>query len=172
MKAIVAVDTNWAIGNCGQLLCHVPGDLKYFKEKTRGKVVLMGRATYESLPGKKPLPNRVNAVLSRNLEFDAPCCVCHSQEELMETLKGYHGEDVFVIGGESVYRQYLPYCDVVYVTKIQGCFHADTHFPNLDEDQDFQLVWSSGIYKEQGISYQFTEYQRVGKGFHDHEGKQ
>ena len=171
MKAIVAVDRNWAIGNCGQLLCHVPGDLKYFKEKTKGKVVLMGRATYESLPGRRPLPDRVNAVLSRNPEFDAPCCVCHTQQELMEILDDYHKEDIYIIGGESVYRQYLPYCDVVYVTKIEDEFEADTFFPNLDQREDFELVWSSEPHVEDGVVYRFTEYHRVGKESGEFEGK-
>lgn len=161
MKAIVAVDKNWAIGNCGDLLCHLPGDLLYFKEKTRGKMVIMGRNTFESLPNSKPLTGRANTVLSRNPDFQAPCCVCRNDGEIKSELAKYDDENVYVIGGESIYRQYLSQCDTVYVTKILSEFCADTFFPNLDEDQEFKLVWESDLYEEKGIPYRFTEYRRV-----------
>lgn len=162
MKLIVAADKNWAIGNEGNLLCHLPGDLKYFKEKTIGKTVVMGRKTLESLPGGKPLPARKNVVLTRNRDF-APegCETVHSIEEL---LAKYSGEDVMVIGGGEVYRRLLPCCDSCYVTRIDAEFEADTHIPNLDESADFKLVWQSRDNEEKGITYRFTEYKRVQNG--------
>ena len=160
MKAIVAVDKNWGIGNCGELLCKIPGDLLYFKEKTRDKVVVMGRSTFESLPGRKPLKDRVNAVLTRNENYVAPCSICCSDEELRMLLKDYDEEDIYTIGGESVFRQYLEDCDTIYVTKIEGDFEADTFFPNLDLDDRFRLFWVSDPYEERGLTYRFTEYRR------------
>lgn len=161
MKAIVAVDKNWGIGNCGKLLCHLPGDLQYFKEKTKGKVVLMGRKTFESLPGKKPLPDRTNTVLSMDPEFQAPCLVCHTNHALEKELANHNMEDIFVIGGETIYRKLLPFCDTVFVTKIDAEFEADSHFPNLDEDPEYKLVWTSKARHEGGIAYKFTEYKKV-----------
>lgn len=160
MNAIVAVDKNWAIGYRGELLCHIPGDMKYFKEKTKGRIVLMGRATFESLPGKKPLPDRINIILSRNPVFQAPCLVCHTTSALNMELLHHDSDDVFVIGGANIYQQFLKFCDKVYVTKIDTVFEADCHFPNLDEDPDFELVWTSEDYEEGGIGYRFTEYIR------------
>lgn len=160
MKAIVAVDKNWGIGRDGGLLVHLPGDLKYFKEKTKGKIVVMGRATLESLPGGKPLKDRVNIVLSRNKGYDADCPICHSHEDLFEIIKDYDEDDVFIIGGEDIYRQFLPYCNVVYVTKIDEEFPADHHFENLDNLEEWKLVRESGIQEEKGIRYIFTEYQK------------
>lgn len=160
MKLIVAVDKNWAIGNDGKLLCHLPGDLKYFKEKTTGKTVVMGRKTLESLPGGRPLPNRTNIVLTSDTTFEKEgCVVVHGIDELMTVLEN-GGRDAVVMGGGSVYRQLLPYCDGCYITKIDGDFEADTYFPNLDEDGEFSLAWESEIHRENGIDYKFTEYER------------
>lgn len=161
MKAIVVADRNWAIGNQGRLLVHLPGDLKYFKERTLGNVVVMGRATLASLPGGAPLPGRTNIVLSRNSEFQAKCTVCSSVENLLKELEKHDRERVFIIGGGQVYQQLLPYCHGVYVTKIDGEFPADTHFEDLDKSPAWSLVWESEPQEENGVSYRFTEYQRV-----------
>ena len=125
MELIAAADKNWAIGRDGKLLCHLPGELKYFKEKTTGKTVVMGRKTLESLPGSKPLPNRRNIVLTKDLSFEKEGCeIVHSVDELFDIL----GEEpVMVMGGASVYEQLLPYCDSCYITKIDACFDADTY---------------------------------------------
>lgn len=160
MKAIVAVDRNWAIGKDNSLLAHLPGDLKYFKEKTVGKTVAMGRQTLESFPGGKPLPDRTNIVLTTKEDYPATCEICCSTEELFQCLEGYDPEDVFIIGGEQVYREFLPYCDKVYVTKIHAVFPADKYFPNLDEDPEWQLVYESEPVTEKGLTYRFTEYAR------------
>lgn len=160
MKSIVAVDKNWGIGKEGKLLTHLPGDLKYFKEMTKGKVVVMGRATFESLPGKKPLPDRVNIVLSRNPEFSGDCIHCKSMGELFKVLENYDMEDVYIIGGEDIYRQFLPYCDCHLVTKIDSCFEADKHFENLDVRGDLELTNESCENEENGHKYKFLEYRR------------
>lgn len=158
MKLIVAADKNWGIGKDGDLLCHLPGDLKYFKEKTVGKTVVMGRKTLESLPGGKPLPKRKNIVLTRDDSFAKEgCLVVGSIEEL---LAQYGDEDMMVMGGGTVYKQLLPYCEVCYITKLDAEFDADVFLPNLDEDQNFELTWQSEPHIENGITYHFTEYKR------------
>lgn len=161
MKTIVAVDNNWGIGKDGCLLCHVPGDLKYFKEKTRGKVVVMGRTTFESLPGKKPLQDRVNIVLSRNPDFSPEGCIkCASMGELFKVLEKYNMDDVYIIGGADIYKQFLPFCNGHLVTKINGDFNADRHFENLDQRGDLELVSQSEDQNDNGVEYCFTEYRK------------
>lgn len=160
MKAIVAVDKNWGIGRGKKLLVHLPGDLNYFKEKTLGKIVVMGRETLESLPGKRPLPGRRNIVLTRNRGYGTECPLCHSKQELLDLIMGENDEDVFIIGGEKVYRDFLPSCDTCYVTKIDESYDADKFFPNLDEDDDFSLIGESPTYEENGTRYKFVEYRR------------
>ena len=161
MKLILAADKNWAIGNKGGLLCHLPGDLKFFKEKTTGKTVVMGRGTLESLPGKKPLPKRENIVMSSNPDYVVEgATVVHSHEELFEYLKGKDSDEVMVMGGGRVYKDLLPYCDTCYITKIYESFDADTWFVNLDEMPEFEVAWESDLQEENGIEYRFFEYRR------------
>ncbi len=162
MKLILATDENWAIGNMGGLLCHISGDLKYFKERTAGKTVVMGRPTLESLPGAKPLPKRENIILTTRPDYEVPgAAVAHSEEELEQLLEGRNTDDVFLIGGGKVYRDFLDRCDTCYVTKIFAAFPADTWFVNLDEREEFTIVWRSDVREENGIRYQFLEYRRV-----------
>ncbi|MBQ3772896.1 MAG: dihydrofolate reductase, partial [Pseudobutyrivibrio sp.] len=112
MNLIVAVDKNWAIGKDNKLLVSIPDDMKFFRETTTGKVVVMGRKTLESFPNSKPLPNRVNIVLTRDAKYEAKgAVVVHSKEELNEELKKYNSDDIYVIGGESIYRLMLDECD-------------------------------------------------------------
>lgn len=161
MKSIVAVDNNWGIGKDGKLLAHLPGDMKYFREKTLGKVVVMGRTTFESLPGKRALKDRVNIVLSRNPDFQPEgCIVCRTMDKLFTILEKYETGDVFIIGGAEVYRQFLPLCDGHLVTKINAVFKADKHFENLDARTDMELAGESEVQIESGIEYRFTEYKR------------
>lgn len=159
MKLIVAADKNWAIGKDNDLLCHLPGDLKYFKERTTGKTVVMGRKTLESLPGGKPLPKRTNIVLTRDESFEKEgCVIIHSIEELLEK---YGQEDLMVMGGAEIYTKLLPYCDTCYITEIDKEFEADKHIPNVSADPSFEKVWESDEQIENGISYRFVEYKRV-----------
>ncbi len=162
MKLIVAVDRNWGIGCGGELLAHIPGDLKYFKEKTTGGVVIMGRKTLESMPGKKGLPNRVNFVLTSREGYEAPGCITvNSDEELLSKLSEYDGDKVFVIGGESIYRKFYRMCDICYVTKMDADLGADRFMPNLDEDPLFTLTDESETHSENGIDYRFCTYRRA-----------
>ena len=163
-KAIVACARNWAIGKGNRLLCHLPGDLQYFKEKTLGKRILVGRKTLDSFPGGRPLPGRENIVLTRDPAFAREgCTVCRSIEEAM-TLTG----DVIVCGGESIYRAMLPAVDTVYVTKIDAAFDADRYFPDLDQDPDFVMDWQAEeCCEENGYSYRFVRYVRVNRNDED-----
>lgn len=161
MKLILAADRNWAIGKDGDLLCHLPGEMKYFKEKTVGKTVIMGRGTLESLPGKKPLPKRENIVISGNPDYAVPgAVVLHSHEELFDYIRDKDSDEVMVLGGGRVYRELLPYCDTCYITRIYESFDADTWFVNLDEMPEFEIVWQSELQEENGIQYRFLEYRR------------
>lgn len=161
MNLIAAADESWGIGKDGGLLVHLPGDLRYFKEKTKGKVVVMGRTTLESLPGAKPLPNRTNIVLTRDESFEREgCIVVHSMEQLLDECANYDPEDVMIIGGEQIYIQLIRQCERLFITKIFGDFNADKHLMNVDKMRSFELVWESDVMNENGISYQFLEYRR------------
>lgn len=159
MKAIVAVDLNWGIGYKGNLLKPIAPDLKRFKELTINKVVVMGRETFESLPKKEPLKNRVNIVLSKSgLINDERVVVCECLDQLFNELLKYDTDDVFIIGGESVYKQLLPYCTEVYVTKIQNTYTADRYFVNLDESDSWRLMDESDLQTHDGVEFYYTKY--------------
>lgn len=161
MNLIVAVDKNWAIGFKGKLLVTIPDDHKLFREETIGKVVVMGRKTLESLPGGKPLPGRTNIVLTSNRDFKMKdLLVYHTFEELVEHLKGYREEDIYVIGGESIYRQFLPICKMAHVTYIDYAYQADVYFPNLDEEKDWILEMESEEQTYFNLIYAFKKYVR------------
>ena len=162
MKAIVAVDNNWAIGNEGKLLEHIPEDMKFFKNKTINKVVVMGRETFESLPGMKPLKDRVNIVLTKNDKIHRDdVIICNSIEQTIEKLKDYNDDDIFIIGGESIYRQFLKHCDEVFVTKIQGEYLADKFFVDLDNETNWVAMSESEEKTFKSIKYNFFEYKKI-----------
>ena len=162
MNLIVAVDKNWAIGLGNQLLVSIPQDMKFFRETTKGKVVAMGRKTLESFPGGQPLKNRVNVVLTTDKDYKTKgITLVHSIEDMVEDLKKYEDEDVYVIGGETIYRQLLPYCKKAYITKIDHAYHADTFFPNLDEDPEWEMTKISDEQTYFDLEYVFTIYERV-----------
>lgn len=162
MNLIVAVDKNWAIGCGNKLLVSIPQDMKFFRETTTDKVVVMGRKTLESFPGGKPLKKRENIVLTGNKDLEVKdAVVVHTVEDLLEEVKKYDPEDVYCIGGESVYRQLLPYCDKAYVTKIDHAYQADTYFPNLDEDPEWKMTKISDEQTYFDLEYYFTIYERV-----------
>ena len=162
MNLIVAVDKNWAIGKGQQLLVSIPQDMKFFRETTMGKVVVMGRKTLETFPGGQPLKKRVNIVITRDKNYKVnDAIIVHSVEEAVEELKKYNEEDIYVIGGETIYRQMLPYCNLAHVTKINHAYEADTYFPNLDEMEDWEVT---GVSEEQtyfDLEYEFVRYERV-----------
>lgn len=162
MNMIVAVDSNWAIGNKGQLLISIPADHKMFRNETIGKVVVLGRKTLETFPGKQPLSGRDNIILSTKKDFKVKgATVVGSIEELLEELAKYNSDDVYIIGGESIYRQMLQYVDTVHVTKIDRKYEADAFFPNLDEDPDWKITAESEEQYYFDVTYEFVKYQRV-----------
>ncbi|UWN96740.1 dihydrofolate reductase [[Bacteroides] pectinophilus] len=159
MNMIVAVDSNWAIGHKGKLLVSIPEDMQFFRRETTGKVVVMGRKTLESFPNGLPLKNRVNVVITKDKEYNVKdAIICHSIEEALEVLKQYNDEDIYVIGGESVYRQFLTYCSVAHVTKINYSYDADTYFPNLDEMDEWTIEESSDERTYFDLEYEFVKY--------------
>lgn len=162
MNLIVNVDKNWAIGLGSKLLVRIPQDMKYFRSMTTGHVVVMGRKTLESFPESKPLPNRVNIVLTRDQGYQAPgALVVHSMEELKEELKKYSGEEIFVIGGGQIYRELLPLCDKAYVTKVDRAFDADVYFPDLDQDPQWKMTKVSEEQTYFDLEYVFAVYERT-----------
>lgn len=162
MNMIVAADKNWAIGCNNKLLVSIPADMKFFRETTTGKVVVMGRKTLESFPNGLPLKNRTNIVLTSNENYDGKgAIVVHNMEELKEELKKYNSEDIYVIGGGRVYEQLLPLCDTVHVTKIDHAYEADTYFPNLDErKEEWEITADSEEQTYFDLEYWFLKYQR------------
>ena len=162
MNLIVAVDSNWAIGKENKLLVSIPQDMKFFRETTKGKVVAMGRKTLESFPQGRPLANRVNIVISHNPDYQVKdAIVVHSIEELLEELKKYDEENIYIIGGESIYRQMLPYCDVAHVTKIDHAYEADAYFPNLDAMPEWKITQDSEEQTYFDLEYYFYKYERT-----------
>lgn len=162
MNLIAAVDENWAIGNKGDLLIRIPADHKNFRLETTGKVVVLGRKTLETFPQGLPLPNRTNIILSSSQEYQVKdALVVHNVEELLGELEKYDTEDVYIIGGESIYRQLLPYCDVAHITKIDHAYDADAYFPNLDEMPDWQVTADSEEQIYFDITYHFLKYERM-----------
>ena len=161
MNMIAAVDNNWAIGNKNKLLISIPADMKMFREETTGKVVVMGRKTLESFPGQRPLPKRTNIVLTKNRDYKVnDAIVVYSIEELMEELKKYDTEDVYIIGGETIYRQMLPYADVCHITKIDRAYEADAYFPDLDKDPEWSVTAESDEQVYFDTTYAFVKYER------------
>lgn len=161
MNMIAAVDSKWAIGNKNKLLISIPADMKMFRQETMGKVVVMGRKTLESFPGQKPLPKRTNIVLTAKKDYNAgDAVVVHSIDELMEELKKYDTNDIYIIGGETIYRQMLPYADVCHITKIDREYEADAYFPNLDKDEEWEITAESDEQVYFDTTYAFIKYER------------
>ena len=162
MNMIVAVDRDWGIGRDNGLLASLPTDMKYFKEHTSGKVVVMGRKTLESLPGGRGLPNRTNYVLTANPDFEAErCIIVHSEYELFDAIADFDPDDVFLIGGASLYNRFYKYCDRLYITKMDAELGADAFIVNIDEDPAFKVASESEPVTENGITFRFCEYEKV-----------
>lgn len=161
MQAIVAVDSNWGIGYQNELLVRIPTDQKMFRQETTGKVIVLGRRTMDSFPNGQPLKNRVNIVMTRNPDYHVEgAVIVHDMEELKKEIAKYPSESVYSIGGESIYRQLLPLCDTVHVTKIDRAYDADAHFPNLDQDPDWETAEESEEMVYFDITYTFVKYVR------------
>ena len=161
MNIIVAADSNWGIGKNNQLLVSIPADMKMFRQETTGKVVVMGRKTLESFPNGLPLKNRTNIVLTGNKNYKANgAIIVHTIEELLEEIKKYPSDEVYCIGGDSVYKQLLPYCDTAHVTKIDFAYEADSHFPNLDEMPEWKITAESDEQTYFDLEYTFVRYEK------------
>ncbi len=157
MTMYVAVSSEWGIGYKNQLLFSIPEDVKFFREMTTGTTVVMGRATLDSLPGGRPLKNRRNIVLSTNEQLKVENAeIVHNKEELFELIRG--DEKVSVIGGETIFKILLPYCDRAWVTKVDALRPADRFFPNLDEMPEWEVVSESGLKTYNDMNYRFVEY--------------
>ena len=162
MNTIVSVDNNWGIGCQGSLLARIPGDMRWFRQHTVGKVVVMGRNTLLSLPGGKPLADRANVVLSGNGQLQGTGLeVYPSLPRLLTGLLKYRSEDIYVIGGAQVYRLLLPYCHYAYVTCFRKAFAADCWFPDLNQDAKWQLEDISPVFDHEGQKYHFTIYRNI-----------
>ena len=158
MELIVAVYDDWGIGRDGTQPIALSADRKFFRETTRGCLVIAGRRTIADFPGQKPLPGRVNVALTRsNIEIPG-FTVCHSPDEAVALAK--IAQRAMVIGGGSVYRQMLPYCDAAYITKVHVMPESDTFFPNLDEMDDWYVAETLMAGEENGIAYEMLLYKR------------
>ena len=169
MKLVVAVDKDWGIGYKGELLARVRADLRYFQSLTKGNVVILGSKTLATFPGGRVLKDRTNIVMSRNPEY-APegAIVVDSVDNLLETLKSYDSDSVFVIGGSQIYSLLLPYCDTAYVTKFEKSFEKDAFFDNLDASPEWELVSvgeeqisNSETDSDADMPFRFCTYKRV-----------
>lgn len=159
MKAIVAVDKNWGIGKKNDLLFSLPADMKYFREKTSGKVVVMGSNTLKSFPNGKPLKNRTNIVLFPGGEQRDDCIIVQSLDELKVELKKYNPEDIFIIGGAMFYKTMLPYCSEVLVTKVDADGGAEVFYENLDKLENWSCISSEEPIETNGLIIRFTIYK-------------
>ena len=174
ISTIVCVDKNWGIGYQGDLLIKIPEDMAFFKDKTSGHTVIMGRKTYDSLP-IKPLPNRENVVITRQVYKDEygrykdENGIVYAELEhvknvfkfIKENLQENSCNEMFVIGGGAIYKELLSYCDTAYVTKVDYAFeNADTYFPNIDNLQEWEVESVSETKEYNGVNYQFYQYKK------------
>lgn len=158
MELIVAVYDDWGIGRDGTQPIALSADRKFFRETTRGAMVIAGRRTIADFPGQKPLPGRVNVALTRSVKEIPGFTVCEGVEEAVKLAKT--ADRCFVIGGGSIYRQLLPYCDAAYITKVHVTPESDTFFPNLDELDDWYPAETLQSGVENGIAYEMLLYKR------------
>jgi dihydrofolate reductase len=159
MKLIVAVDERWGIGKNGDLLLSIPDDMMYYRTTTRGKVVVMGYTTLLSLPNSKPAPGRLNLVLADIEGLRIPgAVVCGSMEQLLRLIGYFHPDDVFDVGGGSMYRQLMPYCSDAHITKMRFDGKADTFIPNLDALDGWHVAEESELKEYEGLKYSFVVY--------------
>ena len=161
MKAIVAVDSNWAIGNKGKLLVSIPADQKNFRNETLGKTIVYGRKTLETFPQQVVLPKRNNIILSTKEDYRVKdAAVVHSRKELLDLVSDLDTDEVYIIGGSSVYKEFLDLCDTAIVTFIEKEYEADSYFPNLDEDPEWELADESDEQVYFDITYTYRTYRR------------
>lgn len=162
MNLIAAVDNKWGIGYKNKLLISIPDDMKFFKEMTTGKVCIMGRSTLDSLPGGRPLDGRVNIVLTKDKTFKKNGVIAvNSVEQALEIVKEYNTKDVFVIGGESIYKQFMPYIDTAYITYIDYTYQADKYIENLDKNSEWKMLVESEEQTYFDVEYYYRKYAKA-----------
>lgn len=160
IRAIVHADKEWGIGRDNDMMFSLPKDMKFFRETTSGNTVVMGGNTLRSFPNGKPLKNRENIVLSRGQVRD-DCIIVRSFEELKAEMKKRDDKEIFVIGGGEIYKALLPYCHEALVTKVDCIGGATVFFPNLDENENFKLVYESEPIEDNGYEIRFTTYKNT-----------
>ena len=161
LSLIAAVDKDWGLGKDGELLFSIKEDMQFFRRTTMDNVVIMGRKTLESFPGKKPLKNRVNIVLTRNKDYCAEgAVVVSSLDELDAELKKYEGKEHIVIGGGEIYSLLMPYCTKAYITKVDATKDADTYLENLDQNSEWSLQKEDGAHQDENYTFVFCEYTK------------
>ncbi len=159
MNAIVNVTPHWGIGKNGKLLVSIPADLRRFREFTIHKTVIYGRKTLETFPGGRPLADRENIILTKNKDFTAEgAVICHDFETLKELLRERYSENLFVIGGESVYKLLVPYCEKAYVTFSYTEAKADKFFPNLNRNENWYVTAIEPTQIDGRVPFRFVEY--------------
>ena len=166
MKMIFAIDENWNIGYDGNMLFKISNDLQRFRTLTETNIIIMGRKTFESLPDREALPDRINIVITRDVNYTAEdIMVVTSMDELFQLLEEINPDNTmvnFVIGGGNIAHQLLQYCNYAYITKVLRSFDAtDTLIPNLDEDQDWEVVSQSPYYMQDDLMYNYVDYTRI-----------
>ncbi|MDR0306999.1 MAG: dihydrofolate reductase [Chitinispirillales bacterium] len=159
MNLIAAVSNNWGIGLRGELLFSIPEDMRHFKTLTQNKVVVMGHSTFKSLPNSKALKNRVNIVLSHNINLQIDnAMVYNSVEQLLSAVSGFSSEDIFIIGGQAVYEQLINYCEFAYITKVNTRQDADRYFPKIEEMSNWKIQCRSSEKSYNDLTYTFVTY--------------
>lgn len=161
MNLIAAVDKNWGIGYQNKLLVRIPADQRFFRETTTGKVVIMGRKTLESFPGGQPLKNRTNIVITKDKNYQVKDAITvNSIEEALKKVEDVPTENIYIIGGASIYEQMLPLCNTAHITKIDYVYQADTFFPNLDDMEEWQITGESEEQTYYDLEYCFLRYEK------------
>jgi dihydrofolate reductase len=169
MNLIANVDLDWGIGRKGQLLVHLSDDMRHFRALTLGKVVFLGRKTLETFPGQKPLADRLNIIMTRNRDMTVPGAhICHDWAELAQKLNQYPKESVYIIGGASLYRQLMPFCQKAYITKVHRHLNADAFMTNLDQHHQWHRVDEGPLLYQKSrlhpdddpIPFQFCQYDQ------------
>ena len=162
MYAIVAVSKSWGIGKDNALLFSIPEDMRFFREKTSGKAIIMGRNTLESFPNGAPLKNRRNIVISTQEDYAVEGAeLVHSPAQARELVSELPSGEVYIVGGSEVYRAMLPFCEKIYVTKVLKNTEADRYFPDLDSLSDWKLTDEGELKEHEGLRYRFCVYERV-----------
>jgi len=162
MKLIAAVNKNWGIGKDNDLLYHIPGDMKFFRSKTKDNIIIVGRKTLESFPDGKPLKFRTNVVLTTDTNYKADDAVIfNTVDDIVSYVKNHSDKDVYVCGGAQIYNLFLPLCSTAYITKIDDDKDAEKFMTNLDDNPDWKLIEQSETFVENGYSYKFCTYTNL-----------